>query len=190
MMHYSKIRASKTLLTLSFTALLSACSQSHSGGTHDEGDNHHGDEKSANHGHSDEDSHRDNGDHHDSAAGVAGVAAEVTRTIDVDMADSMTFTPSAIDVQAGETIRFNVKNSGQLLHEMVLGTNDEIVEHHELMKRFPGMEHEDDNSVSLESGETGEIIWKFTKAGTFDIACLQPGHYEAGMKGNVVVSTQ
>jgi len=34
-------------------------------------------------------------------------------------------------------------------------------------------------------GETGERIWRFTKAGTFDFACLQPGHFEAGMIGVV-----
>lgn len=185
---YLNKRVSTTLVTLSFFAFLSGCSIGHTAGEHDDNDGHHGEEKSASHGHGDEESHGDGGDHHDSASGVAGVAADVTRTIEVDMADSMTFTPAAINVKAGETIRFTVTNSGQLVHELVLGTNDEIVEHHALMKRFPGMVHEDDNSVSLAGGETGEITWKFTKAGTFDIACLQPGHYEAGMKGNVVVS--
>ena len=106
------------------------------------------------------------------------------------MTDEMDFSPSELTVKAGETIRFTVKNSGQLVHEFVLGASDEILEHHELMKRFPGMEHDEPNSVSLEAGESGDVVWQFSKAGTFEFACLQPGHYEAGMKGGVVVSDQ
>jgi len=143
------------------------------------------------HGHGDHASgHGDGSDgHHNSKAGVAGDASNVSRTIAVDMSDTMEFTPASIDVKAGETIRFEVTNSGKNLHEFVIGTNEEILEHHELMKKFPGMEHEDEpNSVSLETNEAGEVIWQFTKAGSYDFACLQPGHYEAGMKGKFMVS--
>jgi uncharacterized cupredoxin-like copper-binding protein len=100
----------------------------------------------------------------------------------------MRFKPASIKVKRGETIRFIVRNAGKLKHEMVLGTIKELKEHAELMRKFPAMEHADPNQVSVDPGMTGELIWQFTKAGTFDFACLVPGHFEAGMVGKVRVS--
>ncbi len=57
------------------------------------------------------------------------------------------------------------------------------------MKKNPEMEHADANMVTVAPGKTGEIIWQFTKAGKIDFACLQPGHYDAGMKGFVTVAS-
>ena len=119
--------------------------------------------------------------------GRADSPDNMTRTITIDMSDSMRFTPSTITVKQGETIRFIVRNSGELQHEMVLGTENDLKEHYEAMKKYPEMEHADDNMVTVQSGETGELIWHFTKAGTVSFACLLPGHYEAGMKGAVKV---
>ena len=81
-----------------------------------------------------------------------------------------------------------LNNVGTLKHEMVLGTIRELKAHAALMLKFPEMEHADPNQASVEPGKTGELVWQFTKAGTFDFACLQAGHYEAGMRGRVVVS--
>jgi uncharacterized cupredoxin-like copper-binding protein len=125
---------------------------------------------------------------HGEAIGTPGVAGKATRTVKVDMTDSMRFNPSSINVKQGETVRFVVTNSGKLKHELVLGTEKELKEHYELMKKNPEMEHADPNMVTLAAGKTGEIVWQFTKAGTVDFACLQPGHYDAGMKGAVNVS--
>jgi uncharacterized cupredoxin-like copper-binding protein len=121
------------------------------------------------------------------AIGVPGKAGKVSRTVTVDMTDNMRFTPSSVAVKRGETIRFVVKNSGQLKHEFVLGTEKELKEHYEVMKKFPEMEHDDPNMVTVAPGKTGEVIWQFTKSGTVDFGCLQPGHYDAGMKGAVKV---
>jgi uncharacterized cupredoxin-like copper-binding protein len=123
-----------------------------------------------------------------SSLGEPGKAAEVSRTVVVDMADTMRFTPSMIDVQQDETIRFVVKNSGRLKHEMVLGTPKELKEHYAMMMKMPEMEHAEDNMVTVEPGKTGEIIWRFTRARVVDFGCLQPGHYGAGMKGQVRVT--
>jgi uncharacterized cupredoxin-like copper-binding protein len=122
------------------------------------------------------------------AIGKPGVPAKVTRTINVDMTDAMRFTPSDITVGQGETIRFVVKNSGRVKHELVLGTQKELGEHYAAMMRNPEMEHADPNMVTLAAGRTGEVVWEFTKAGKVDFACLQPGHYDAGMKGAVNVT--
>ena len=122
------------------------------------------------------------------AIGKPGVAAKATRTVQVDMADSMRFTPANISVKQGETVRFVIKNSGQVKHELVLGTEKELKEHYEVMKKNPEMEHDDPNMVTLAPGKSGEVVWQFTKAGKIDFACLQPGHYDAGMKGAVSVT--
>ena len=132
------------------------------------------------------------GGHHAESVtiGQPGKADKVTRTITVDMTDAMRFTPSDIAVKRGETIKFVVKNSGKVKHEMVLGTEKELKEHYEVMKKYPEMEHADENMVTVQPGKDGEIIWQFTKAGKISFACLQPGHYDAGMKGIVAVSAK
>lgn len=124
------------------------------------------------------------------AIGIPGKAARVTRTVTVDMTDNMRFTPERITVSRGETIRFRVTNSGKVKHEMVLGTKKDLEEHYEAMKKFPEMEHEEENMVTLAPAKSGEIIWQFTKSGKVDFACLQPGHYDAGMKGQVIVTAK
>ena len=123
------------------------------------------------------------------AIGEAGVAANVTRTVEVDLSDALRFTPAAIQAKQGETIRFVVKNSGQLRHEFVLGTEKDLKAHYEVMKKNPHMEHADDNMLSVAPGQSAELLWRFTQAGTVDFACLHPGHYDAGMKGKVAVAS-
>ncbi len=130
------------------------------------------------HGHGDE----------ETAIGKPGVVSKVSRTITVDMNDTMRYTPADVSVKQGETIRFIVKNSGQVKHEMSLGTEKELLEHLEVMRKFPDMEHDEPSKVSLAPGKQGEIVWQFTKAGTVNFACLMPGHYEGGMKGAIKVS--
>ncbi len=124
---------------------------------------------------------------HDDTFGKPGNPTKVSRTVAVDMSDAMRFTPASVTVKTGETIRFVVKNSGQVKHEMVLGTARELREHAALMKKFPEMEHADPNQLSVEPGKMGELVWQFTRVGTFDFACLQPGHFDAGMRGKVAV---
>lgn len=121
------------------------------------------------------------------AIGKPGVAARASRTITIEMSDTMRFTPSNIQVKQGDTVRFIVKNAGQVKHELSLGTEKELLEHLEQMKKFPDMEHDEPGKVTLAPGMQGEIVWQFTKAGTVNFACLIPGHYEAGMKGAIQV---
>ena len=126
-------------------------------------------------------------DEGESAIGKPGVAAKASRTIAIDMSDTMRYTPSQIQAKQGETIRFVIKNSGKVKHELSLGTEKELREHLEQMKKFPDMEHDEPSKLSLAPGKEGEIVWQFTKAGVVNFACLMPGHFEAGMKGAVNV---
>ncbi len=124
---------------------------------------------------------------HAATLGKPADVARATRTIEVVMGDNMRFEPESIDIRQGETVRFAVRNSGNIKHEMVLGTMTELKKHAALMAKFPEMEHEDPNAVTVEPGKIGEFAWTFTKSGTFDFACLVPGHFEAGMKGKLRV---
>ena len=123
--------------------------------------------------------------------GEAGNAADVSRTIEIAMLEkddgSMVFEPALLSVTEGETIRFVVKNAGEIEHEFVLDHHEKMMEHKALMEKFPEMEHDDPNAKRLRPGASGEILWRFTRAGEFDFSCLIPGHREAGMFGTVVV---
>lgn len=121
------------------------------------------------------------------AWGIAGNAKAVVRTIEVKMTDKMRFTPDRIEVQQGETIRLVHFNDGKIMHEFVLGTKAELDEHAALMKKFPGMEHDEPYMAHVAPGKKGEIVWTFNRAGEFDFGCLLPGHYEAGMVGKIIV---
>ncbi|MBB6486118.1 plastocyanin/azurin family copper-binding protein [Rhizobium lusitanum] len=126
------------------------------------------------------------------AVGEPGDKAKVTQTIRVTMKETddgkMLLQPAVIKVRKGQTIRIALKNAGQSDHEFVLDQEDKILEHKAVMAKFPEMEHADANSMRLAPGASGEILWKFTSDGEFKFACLIPGHYEAGMHGDVSVS--
>ena len=131
--------------------------------------------------------HHSHNDHGQTDYGIAGDPSKVTHTIKLTMGDNFRFTPENINIKQGETIKFVIANMGKIQHEMVIGTLKGIQEHAEMMKQMPGMQHIDPNMISVKPSNSGEIVWTFNKAGQFDFACLQPGHYEAGMKGKLLV---
>ena len=122
-----------------------------------------------------------------SRIGQPGNPSEVSRTITMTMSDAMRFTPDRIEVRKGETIRFVLQNEGRLRHELVLGEPEALRRHAAMMQMMPDMQHSGPNMASLAPGERGELIWKFTRAGTVTFACLQSGHLEAGMRGAIAV---
>ena len=157
--------------------------------------------------------HMMSGDHmrddhgHSLGFGAPGKASEVDRTVEIVMKDTY-YEPETVSVKAGETVRFRVANKGELVHEFNIGTATMHAEHqkemmlmvdhgvlepdkihYDRMKMDMGggktMEHDDPNSVLLEPGKSGEIVWKFTKAADLEFACNIPGHYDAGMMGHI-----
>jgi uncharacterized cupredoxin-like copper-binding protein len=122
--------------------------------------------------------------------GRPGDPGKSTRTINVDMSDKMRFTPAALTVKPGETMKFVVKNSGKTMHEFVLGTLPELKDHAELMKKFPEMEHDEPYMAHVAPGKTETIVWQFTSGGEFHFGCLLPGHFEAGMVGKINVTAR
>lgn len=129
-------------------------------------------------------------DDHAFSAGEPGNPKKPARIVQVTMREGdgkMMFIPDRIDVRKGEQIRFIIRNNGALKHEFTLANVEDNDKHAELMKKYPDMEHDDPNAKSIEPGKSAEMIWQFSKAGTFEFACLIPGHREAGMHGTVDV---
>ena len=124
------------------------------------------------------------------AAGEPGDPKKPFRTVEIAMSDgpgTMTYTPNKIDVRKGEQIKFVLKNTGYLPHEFLIDSFENNAKHKIEMQKNPEMEHDDPNGKRLEPKNSAEVLWRFTKAGTFEFACLIPGHYETGMKGTIVV---
>ena len=119
--------------------------------------------------------------------GRPGDARKVKRVITMDMSDAMRFFPENLTVKRGDTVRFRLRNSGQVPHEMVIGTMDELKKHAVLMKQHPHMDHDDPHGRHVRPGASASLVWQFTKPGEFYYACLVPGHLEAGMIGTIVV---
>jgi uncharacterized cupredoxin-like copper-binding protein len=121
------------------------------------------------------------------AYGREGDPRKAVRTIRITMSDAMRYFPDQIRVKRGDTIRFAVRNSGELPHEMVIGTMDDLRKHAALMKSGRDVPHDGANVARVAPGTTGRIVWHFTRPGEFYYGCLIPGHFEAGMIGTIVV---
>ena len=124
------------------------------------------------------------------SAGEPGNPKRPARVVVVTMKEGdgkMLYFPDKIEVRKGEQIRFILQNTGELDHEFLLATTEENLKHGEVMKKYPDMEHDDPNGKRLKPKGKSEIVWRFTKAGEFEFACLIPGHREAGMLGKVIV---
>lgn len=142
-----------------------------------------------------------------STAGKQGNASNVTRTINVVMYDNY-YEPEDIAVKDGETVRFVITNKGALVHEFNIGTPDSHVAHapemqmmvdhgileadridweaaKKMQKEMGHGMHDAPNSVLLEPGKSGEIIWQFPDQSEIEFACNVPGHYDAGMAGTI-----
>lgn len=129
-------------------------------------------------------------DHESTAFGRAGDPKNISRTINVDMHDTMRFSPDKLTIRQGETVRFMLRNTGKTMHEFVLGTLAELKSHAEMMKKHPGMEHDEPYMAHVAPGKTQTIIWQFTRPGEFHFGCLLPGHFEARMSGRINVTAR
>jgi len=142
------------------------------------------------HDHAEHNHSHHNHSHADLEGGEPGKKSEVSRTIKITASDEMKFSPFAIEVKDGETIRFIVTNKGEMAHDFTIGTPKMQLAHQKEMAKMMNdashsMEHNDPNALYLKSGETKELIWKFKKTAKLEIGCNVPGHYQAGMKGQV-----
>ncbi len=139
--------------------------------------------------------------------GSKGDENEVSRVIKVIMYDNY-YKPNSFQINAGETIRFEVENAGELVHEFNIANKMMHLKHQPEMERMvekeilfadsidkekmkkmakidKSMGHSHSNSVLLEPKQKGHIIWKFDNASNIEVACNVPGHYQVGMIAKV-----
>lgn len=124
------------------------------------------------------------------SAGEPGDPKKPFRTVQITMHEgngTMSFDPPALEVKRSEQIKFVITNSGALAHEFILADTKDNLKHAALMQKYPDMEHDDPNGKTVQPGAKSEILWRFSKRGEFEFACLIPGHREAGMLGRVTV---
>ena len=119
---------------------------------------------------------------------------EANRTIEIEMVD-IAFEPAELEVEAGETVRFVFENTGEAPHDAFIGDAEAQEQHEQEMREADGDNghgggHEEnaaEDAITVEPGETGELTYTFEEAGSLEIGCHQPGHYQAGMKVDVAV---
>jgi uncharacterized cupredoxin-like copper-binding protein len=129
-------------------------------------------------------------DHGEFSAGEPGDPKKPARVIRIKMREDggkKFFEPARIEVRRGEQIRFSLQNEGTGPHEFALATAAENRKHTDEMRRLPEMEHDDPTAKRVTAGSTIDLVWKFSKRGEFQFACLIPGHYDARMVGTVIV---
>ena len=137
----------------------------------------------------------DHADEHDAEFrfGEPGHADDADRVIEITADEDLTFSPDSFTVSAGETITFRIVNQGNLPHDFTLGDQETQDAHEaemaEMMESGETMMHDDANAISLPPGETKELTWHFTEAGTVLIGCHQAGHYAAGMTGTITIES-
>ena len=119
--------------------------------------------------------------------GAPADPASTDRVVEVLTTDDLVFIPAELTVSAGETITFRIVNQGTIIHDFTLGDEVTQQEHEEEMAEMAGMAHDQANAVTVAAGETKELTWTFTQAGTVLIGCHQPGHYDGGMKRQITV---
>ncbi len=137
--------------------------------------------------------------------GKKGKQEDVTRIIKVLMYDNY-FEPSSFNFQSGETIKFEVENVGELVHEFNIANQTMHKDHQSEMQKLVEMEiiladsidkmsmmdksmtHSHANSVLLEPKKSKDLIWKFENASNIEIACNVPGHYDVGMIAKVEIN--
>ena len=142
--------------------------------------------------------------------GFKGKESDINRVIKVKMYDNY-YEPNSFQIKAGETIKFEVENLGELVHEFNIANKIMHIKHQpemekmveneilladsidkEKMKKMAKMDkamaHSHSNSVLLEPKQKGNIIWKFDNAVNIEFACNVPGHYQVGMIAKVDIN--
>ncbi len=123
---------------------------------------------------------------HDHAAATEITIAPI-KEVRIEVDDNMRFVPSQWEAQAGEPIRIILVNKGKVDHELVFGNEKEIIAHAKEMANPNSKAHQHTNEISAKPGQQAELVWTFKEPGQYAMACFEPGHYEAGMKGVINV---
>ena len=132
--------------------------------------------------------HGSDGHSHDHGVPPAQVVTSSMKEVRIEVDDTMRFSPTTWEAQAGEPIRIILVNKGKVDHELVIGSEKEIMAHAKEMASPGAKGHHHANEISAKPGQQAELVWTFKKPGQYAMACFEPGHYEAGMKGVINVA--
>ena len=109
------------------------------------------------------------------------------RVVEVEMRD-IAFAPTAVDVRAGEKVRFLFKNTGALTHDAFLGDAAAQEAHEREMREGHGDHGQGSNAVTVKPGKTAKLTYTFDRPGQILLGCHQPGHYTGGMKAAINIA--
>jgi uncharacterized cupredoxin-like copper-binding protein len=119
--------------------------------------------------------------------GREGDPRKVKRVIRIEMSDTMRYFPAEFRVKRGDTVRFVLKNTGKMPHDMVIGSMDELKKRAALVKENGDAPLKGAAAARVAPGGSARLVWQFTRPGEYYYGCLVPGHFDAGMIGTIVV---
>ena len=119
--------------------------------------------------------------------GREGDPRKVKRVIRIEMSDTMRYFPAELRVKRGDTVRFVLKNTGRMPHDMVMGSMDELKKRAALVKKDGEAALRGASAARVAPGGTARLVWQFTRPGEYYYGCLVPGHFDAGMIGTIIV---
>ncbi len=135
-------------------------------------------------------------------AAAPAAAAKGGRTVEITGGDDMKYNVTTINAKPGETLRVVLKSTGSIpkiamAHNfvlLVLGADVDAFLKSAMNARDTDYVPADQKAKVLAAsklagpGETVEVTFKApAKPGSYPYMCTFPGHYTAGMKGNLVV---
>ena len=124
----------------------------------------------------------------DDSNSSSATTTDGARTVEIEMRDNK-YSPDTVSVQAGETVRFVFTNNGDATHDAYLGDMAAQDDHEmEMRDQMGGHGMDDEGSVTVEPGKTGELTHTFDTNDAVLIGCHEPGHYEGGMRMSIDVT--
>jgi len=136
------------------------------------------------------------------AATPAGTPPAAAEVIQIKMGE-MFFHPDAIALKEGQPVQIELVNDGIVEHEFMVGREARPAPGGYAQDLFQGvdvqftgekakLEREEGHGTEVMVGPGGRGVITFTvpkgMAGEWEMGCFVPGHYEAGMKGKLIVT--
>lgn len=121
-------------------------------------------------------------------APTASASGSATR-VEVILTDALKMEPAAMTVASGVPVTFVVTNAGKTDHEFYLGDETAQTEHEKEMGAMGGMTHDEPEGIGLKPGETKELTYTFAGSAKVLAGCHEVGHYGAGMKAEITVTS-
>ena len=113
------------------------------------------------------------------SATPAGTPNPNARTVTLEATAALRFVPDSVEVKKGETIRFEITNTAGFPHNFWIGPQAEVEK-----KNTAALKGTPDFSEGTQALEV-----TFDGDGPYAFGCFIPGHYEAGMKGSIALTT-